>query len=86
MMKSLTILFFLTATPATSAELPDCSNPDNAMAAFQLGLVGDNFGDSSIGDYLVTRAIQSYLGHKSITHTVRYTELLPNRFRSFWKD
>jgi type 1 fimbriae regulatory protein FimE len=26
-----------------------------------------------------TRAIQLYLGHKSITHTVRYTELSPNR-------
>lgn len=33
-----------------------------------------------------TRAIQQYLGHKSITHTVRYTELAPTRFRDFWKD
>ena len=33
-----------------------------------------------------TRAVQAYLGHKNIQHTVRYTELAPDRFRSFWKD
>jgi type 1 fimbriae regulatory protein FimB/type 1 fimbriae regulatory protein FimE len=33
-----------------------------------------------------TRAIQYYLGHKNIQHTVRYTELTPTRFQSFWKD
>ncbi len=26
------------------------------------------------------------LGHKNIQHTVRYTELSPERFRDFWKD
>ena len=33
-----------------------------------------------------TRAMQHYLGHKNIQHTVRYTELSPDRFRDFWKD
>lgn len=33
-----------------------------------------------------TRAIQAYLGHRNIVHTVRYTELSPERFRGFWKD
>lgn len=33
-----------------------------------------------------TRAIQHYLGHRNIQHTVRYTALSPNRFKSFWKD
>jgi type 1 fimbriae regulatory protein FimE len=33
-----------------------------------------------------TRAIQQYLGHRNITHTVRYTELAPDRFSGFWKD
>ena len=33
-----------------------------------------------------TRALQHYLGHKNIQHTVRYTELSPDRFRDFWKD
>jgi site-specific recombinase XerD len=32
------------------------------------------------------RALQHYLGHKNIQHTVRYTELLPDRFRDFWRD
>ncbi len=33
-----------------------------------------------------TRAIQHYLGHKNIQHTVRYTELAPARFKNFWRD
>jgi type 1 fimbriae regulatory protein FimB/type 1 fimbriae regulatory protein FimE len=33
-----------------------------------------------------TRSIQQYLGHRNITHTVRYTELSPERFKGFWKD
>jgi type 1 fimbriae regulatory protein FimE len=33
-----------------------------------------------------TRSLQHYLGHKNITHTVRYTELAPDRFKGFWKD
>ena len=33
-----------------------------------------------------TRALQHYLGHKSIQHTVRYTKLSPDRFRDFWRD
>jgi type 1 fimbriae regulatory protein FimB/type 1 fimbriae regulatory protein FimE len=33
-----------------------------------------------------TRAIQSYLGHRSIASTVRYTALAPGRFKNFWKD
>jgi type 1 fimbriae regulatory protein FimE len=33
-----------------------------------------------------TRAIQQYLGHKNIQHTVRYTELVPDRFKNFWRD
>jgi type 1 fimbriae regulatory protein FimB/type 1 fimbriae regulatory protein FimE len=33
-----------------------------------------------------TRAIQAYLGHKNIQHTVRYTELSSKRFQDFWRD
>jgi site-specific recombinase XerD len=32
-----------------------------------------------------TRAIQDWLGHKSIQDTVRYTELTPSRFKNFWR-
>ena len=32
-----------------------------------------------------TRALQAYLGHRNIQHTVRYTELSPKRFKEFWQ-
>jgi site-specific recombinase XerD len=37
-------------------------------------------------DGIDTRTIQGYLGHKSIQHTVRYTELAPTRFKSLFRD
>jgi site-specific recombinase XerC len=33
-----------------------------------------------------TRAIQGWLGHRSITSTAVYTALAPNRFKDFWRD
>jgi type 1 fimbriae regulatory protein FimB/type 1 fimbriae regulatory protein FimE len=33
-----------------------------------------------------TRSLQHYLGHKNIAHTVRYTEMSPDRFKGFWTD
>jgi site-specific recombinase XerD len=33
-----------------------------------------------------TRAIQGYLGHRSIVSTQRYTALAPGRFKNIWKD
>jgi len=33
-----------------------------------------------------TRAIQEYLGHRSITSTARYTQLASGRFKNFWRD
>jgi integrase len=38
------------------------------------------------GDGHDTRSIQDYLGHRNIQHTVRYTELSPERFKRFWRD
>jgi site-specific recombinase XerD len=33
-----------------------------------------------------TRALQAYLGHRNIQHTVRYSELSPDRFKNFWRE
>jgi site-specific recombinase XerD len=33
-----------------------------------------------------TRALQAYLGHRNIQHTVRYTELTSTRFKDFWRN
>ena len=33
-----------------------------------------------------TRALQAYLGHRNIQHTVRYTELSQTRFKDFWRN
>ena len=32
-----------------------------------------------------TRSLQAYLGHASIMHTVRYTEMSPTRFKGIWR-
>ena len=32
-----------------------------------------------------TRAMQAYLGHRNIQHTVRYTGLTPTWFKDFWR-
>jgi site-specific recombinase XerD len=32
-----------------------------------------------------TRALQAYLGHRNIQHTVRYTEMAPTRFKDFFR-
>jgi type 1 fimbriae regulatory protein FimE len=37
-------------------------------------------------DGIDTRAIQDWLGHVSITHTMRYTALSQTRFKDFWRD
>jgi type 1 fimbriae regulatory protein FimB/type 1 fimbriae regulatory protein FimE len=31
-------------------------------------------------------ALQHYLGHRNIRHTLRYMELPPQPFKDFWKD
>ena len=33
-----------------------------------------------------TRAVQHYLGHRNIQHTVLYTHLAADRFNGFWDD
>ncbi len=33
-----------------------------------------------------TRTIQDYLGHKSIQHTVNYTQLTPHKFKGLWNS
>lgn len=45
----------------------------------------------STGYYLAnrgidTRTIQAYLGHNNIQHTVRYTDLAPERFHGLWDE
>ena len=32
-----------------------------------------------------TRSLQAFLGHISIQHTVRYSEISPERFRGIWR-
>ncbi len=51
-----------------------------------LGMLRHGCGYKLANDGHDTRAIQHYLGHRNIQHTVRYTELAPDRFKGFWKD
>jgi type 1 fimbriae regulatory protein FimB/type 1 fimbriae regulatory protein FimE len=49
-------------------------------------MIRHSAGYKLAGDGHDTRAIQDYLGHKQIQHTVRYTELSPTKFKEFWRD
>ena len=70
--------------------IPSMAKP-NAQAAKAAGIefpVDPHMLRHATGFYLAnagqdTRAIQLYLGHKNIQHTVRYTELDPERFQRF---
>ena len=52
----------------------DCVRQVRHACGFALGNKGHD-----------TRALQAYLGHRNIQHTVRYTELSPGRFKDFWR-
>jgi integrase len=64
------------AKPVTSAgalaRLPFTIDPDVLRHASGFKLANDGHD---------TRSLQHYLGHKNIAHTVRYTELAPDRFK-----
>jgi len=67
----------LTARAGRLAQLPFPVHPH--MLRHATGFYLANAGHD-------TRAVQQYLGHRNIQHTVRYTELAPNRFKDFWRD
>jgi hypothetical protein len=50
------------------------------QAVVQMDMIG------SLNTAIDTRALQAYLGHRNIQHTVRYTELSPTRFKNFWRS
>jgi type 1 fimbriae regulatory protein FimB/type 1 fimbriae regulatory protein FimE len=56
-----------------------CVSGPSPYAPARAGLLLANAGHD-------TRAIQLYLGHKNIQHTVRYTELASVRFKDFWRN
>jgi integrase len=66
----------LIARLGKSAKLPFAVHPHMLRHACGFKLANDGHD---------TRALQHYLGHKNIQHTVRYTELSPDRFRDFWR-
>ena len=49
-------------------------------------LLRHSCGYKLANDGVDIRTIQSYLGHKLIQHTVRYSELAPTRFKSLFRD
>lgn len=67
----------IVARAAESAGLPFPVHPHMLRHACGFKLANDGQD---------TRAIQHYLGHRNIQHTVRYTELAGDRFKGFWED
>src|SRR6516164_1218366 len=83
---------------AITPHTPTCSFPSAAGQSQRLGeaakmpfpihphMLRHACGFKLANDGHDTRALQHYLGHKNIQHTVRYTELAPDRFKDFWRD
>lgn len=67
----------MVARAGTNADLPFPVHPHMLRHACGYKLANDGHD---------TRALQHYLGHRNIQHTVRYTELASDRFNGFWKD
>lgn len=65
----------IVATAGVRAKLPFPAHPH--MLRHTCGYCLANRGAD-------TRLIQDWLGHRQIQHTVRYTELSPERFKSLW--
>jgi site-specific recombinase XerD len=60
---------------AVSAEVqPDHDRPAKAACGYALANAGHD-----------TRRIQDWLGHRSIQHTTRYTQLSAAPFKDFWR-
>ena len=60
-----------------AAEMPFAAHPHMLRHACGFKLANDGHD---------TRALQHYLGHKNIQHTVRYTDKAPDRFKDFWRN
>jgi len=58
----------------------------SSSSAFHLHMLRHSCGYALANRGHDTRALQAYLGHKNIQHTVRYTELSPTRFKDFWRS
>jgi type 1 fimbriae regulatory protein FimB/type 1 fimbriae regulatory protein FimE len=73
-----------------NATLPDLSASPRGWRLRLRGLDRDVVRDLVAGSTVVfvhdTRSLQAYLGHSNIQHTIRYTELAPDRFKDFWKE
>ena len=82
---------------AITLERPTCSFPNADRLVQRLGeaakmpfpiqphMLRHACGFKLANDGHDTRASQHYLGHKNIQHTVRYTDMAPDRFKEFWR-
>ena len=67
---------FLVSRAGAKAGLPFKAHPHMLRHACGYKLANDGVD---------TRSLSQYLGHRSLQHTARYTELAANRFDDFWR-
>jgi type 1 fimbriae regulatory protein FimB/type 1 fimbriae regulatory protein FimE len=88
------IAAYVFATERGTPFTPDAINPLVKTIGQRAGLplpvhfhmLRHSCGYKLANDGIDTRAIQDWLGHVSITHTTRYTQLSQARFKDFWRD
>ena len=80
------LLAIAIAVPLSSAAFQYASLTSGQAAIAAGTCCGTAAATSSPIHGIDTRAIQDWLGHVSITHTTRYTQLSQTRFKDFWRD
>ena len=80
------VAYFVTGQPVRGLPEFEASQSGAVWRFHNEGNRASFVAHPEIYDGSATRALQAYLGHKNIQHTVRYTELAPTRFKDFWRD
>ena len=83
--KQLTHQFWSLSQSGTTEGVSSCRGRATALIEAHPHMLRHACGFALANKGHDTRALQAYLGHKNIQHTVRYTELSPTRFKNFWK-
>jgi site-specific recombinase XerD len=60
-------------------------NPEHCFTPLDVHMIRHSTGYALANRGMDTRRLQHFLGHASITNTVRYTAMSPEPFKDIWR-